>query len=248
MEQLVPVAQYVCYGKETGESGTLHWQGYVYFKEKKSFAFIRGIIPRAHIEKQRGNCKQAIDYCKKDGDWREWGTMPRGPQGQADKWKEVLSLARQGKIEEIEDKHPAIFLRYHNKLLSLHRPERPLILPTLENEWWWGATGTGKSKELWRLYPDHYQKSLNKWWDGYQGQEVVAIEEWSPKNEVTSSFLKIWADRYPFCAEIKGGTLQKIRPSKIIILSNYTIDQCFNNNQDLDPIRRRFKVKQFVSL
>lgn len=76
----------------------------------------------------------------------------------------------------------------------------------------------------------------------------MAIEEWSPKNECTSSQLKIWADRYPFCAEIKGGTLQKIRPLKIIVLSNYSIDECFENSQDLEPIKRRFKVKQFLTL
>jgi len=241
-------AQYLCIGKEVGESGTPHWQGFCYFRERKSFLQVKEFFARAHWERQRGSNDQAIEYCQKDGDWEEWGDRPRGPGGQADKWKEVLQLARLGKLEEIEDKFPAIFLRYHGKLSSLHRPERPLILDTLDNEWWVGKTGTGKSKLLWERHPGHYQKSLNKWWDGYNNEEVVAIEEWSPKNEVTSSFLKIWADRYPFTAEVKGGTLQKVRPKKIIVLSNYTIEECFVNNQDLDPIKRRFKVVNFVSL
>lgn len=245
---LVLASEYVCRGKETGSEGTFHYQGFVYFKEKKSFTYVAGLIPRAHLEFQRGSFKQAIEYCQKDGDWEEWGNRPSGPGGQADKWKDVLRLARAGNLQEIEDKHPAIFLRYHSKLCGLFRPERPIILETLVNEWWYGETGTGKSKELWERFPGHYQKSLNKWWDGYQNQEVVAIEEWSPKNEITSSFLKIWADRYPFQAEIKGSTLQKIRPLKIIVLSNYSIDECFPNSQDLGPIKRRFKVKHFVTL
>lgn len=248
IENLIPLCQYLIKGNETGEGGTRHWQGYCYFKEKKSFNQMRGWLPRAHIEKQRGTNTQAIDYCKKEHDFQEWGDPPLGPSGQANKWKEVLKLARSGKLEEIEDKYPAIFLRYHSKLQGLHKPERPLILSTLENEWWYGETGTGKSRELWSRYPNHFQKSLNKWWDGYDGQEIVAIEEWSPKNECTSSQLKIWADRYPFCAEIKGGTLQKIRPKKIIVLSNYSIDECFKDSQDLGPIKRRFKVKHFISL
>lgn len=245
---LVDKAQYVVRGKETGEENTPHYQGYVYFKEKKSFIFVKNIIPRAHIEAQKGSFDEAILYCQKDGDWQEWGSRPRGSGGQADKWKDVLTLARRGKLQEIEDKYPAIFLRYHGKLQSLCRPETPIILENIENEWWYGETGTGKSRELWERFPNHYQKSLNKWWDGYTGQEVVAIEEWAPKNEVTASFLKIWADRYPFSAEIKGGTLQKIRPKKIIVLSNYSIEECFANTQDLGPIKRRFKVKHFVTL
>jgi len=246
IERLIEAAQYVCYGKEVGESGTPHYQGYVYFKEKKSLIRVKEFIPRAHLERQRGTFDQAIDYTKKDGDWREWGTRPSGPSGQKNQWKEVLQLARAGNLQEIEDKFPSIFLRYHSKLLGLYKPQRVLVLPTLDNEWWWGATGSGKSRALWEKYPEHYQKPLNKWWDSYSNQEVVAIEEWSPKNEVTASLLKIWADRYPFCAEVKGGTLQKIRPRKIIVLSNYKPEDCFHNEQDLLPIRRRFKVVEFV--
>lgn len=248
IQRLRESASYVIVGKETGESGTPHFQGFCYFKERKSLQQVKAFITRAHLEPARGTNEQAADYCRKDGDWREWGDLPCGPQGQKNKWKEVLQLARAGKVEEIEDKFPAIFLRYHSKLLGLFRPELPLILDELQNEWWYGETGTGKSRELWRQYPNHFQKSLNKWWDGYNNEEVVAIEEWSPKNDVTSSFLKIWADRYPFTGEIKGGTLQKIRPKKIIVLSNYTIEDCFYLSNDLGPIKRRFKIKQFISL
>ena len=86
---------------------------------------------------------------------------------------------------------------------------------------------------------------LNKWWDGYDDQPVVIIEEWSPKNEVTASALKIWADRYPFTAQIKGGVLQKIRPTKLIVISNYRLNDCFPDSRDGDPIARRFKELEF---
>lgn len=247
IEQLGEQAQYVISGKEVGEEGTPHFQGYVYFSSLKSFQQIKDLLPRAHIEKQRGSIDAAIDYCKKEGDYKEIGERPYGPTAQKTQWREVLQLARQGKLQEIEDRFPAIFLRYHAKLLGLHKPQRPIILDVLENEWWVGPTGTGKSRTLWTMYPDHYSKSLNKWWDGYEQQETVAIEEWAPRNEVTASFLKIWADRYPFTAEIKGGTLQKVRPKRIIVLSNYTIEECFPQVQDQEPIKRRFKVKHFLS-
>lgn len=248
VERLADSAKYVVYGKETGENGTPHYQGYAYFSTVKSFLQIKELIPRAHIEKQRGSITQAIDYCKKDGDIKEFGERPYGNDERKGKWKEILTLAREGNMQEIEDKFPAEFLRYHSKLSGLHKPEHPRILDTLENEWWIGPTGSGKSRTLWERYPNHYQKSLNKWWDGYDYQETVAIEEWSPKNEVTASFLKIWADRYPFSAEIKGGTLQKVRPARIIVLSNYSIEDCFPLAEDREPILRRFKIVHFFSL
>lgn len=122
------------------------------------------------------------------------------------------------------------------------------ILDELESEWWVGPTGTGKSRTLWELYPDHYGKALNKWWDGYTNEEVVAIEELNPESsKYLAHHIKIWGDRYPFSAEIKGGTLRRIRPKKVIVLSNYTIDECFPMSQDAEPIKRRFKVKHFYN-
>lgn len=116
----------------------------------------------------------------------------------------------------------------------------------LQNEWWVGPTGTGKSRHLWNVYPKHYPKALNKWWDGYNDEDVVAIEEMDPDHgQYLGHYVKIWADRYPFSPETKGGYLSKIRPKKIIILSNYTIEECFPRPQDVDPIKRRFTVKHF---
>ena len=54
--------------------------------------------------------------------------------------------------------------------------------------------------------------------------------------------LKVWADRYPFPGEIKGGRIEGIRPLKVIVTSNYTPEECFPNSNDLEPILRRFKV------
>lgn len=182
----------------------------------------------------------------------ERGDVPTDPQvssakggaGNKLRWKKIIERAENGDVAWIKEHEPKVFVQFMPRLDGL-RTVRPPILETLANEWWVGPTGTGKSRLLWELYPEHYAKSLNKWWDGYAREDVVAIEEWAPKNEVTGSFLKIWADRYPFKGEIKGGTLMHLRPKKIIILSNYTIEECFLNDQDRLPLLRRFRVMRF---
>ena len=94
----------------------------------------------------------------------------------------------------------------------------------------------GKSTQLTML-------KKNKWWCNYTGQDTVVIEEADPKNmEHLADRLKVWADRYPFPGEIKGGRIEGIRPLKVIVTSNYTPEECFPNSNDLEPILRRFKV------
>jgi len=233
--------RYIIFGHEIGENGTPHLQGYVHFKEATTFTRAKALLPRCHLEPRRGSPAQAIRYCKKDGLYTEIGESPVA----ANKWSRIIELSEKGYTNTIRQEYPDVYFKCAVRIKSMRVREPTIIEGDLTNEWWVGHTGTGKSKSLWRLYPDHYQKTLNKWWDGYQDEDIVAIEEWSPKNDCTGSQLKIWADRYPFSAEVKGGTLSKIRPKKIIVLSNYDIATCFTDSRDNEPLLRRFQVFRF---
>lgn len=245
MAQLALHTEYGVCGRELGAEGTPHLQGFIRFKSATSFKRVKNLLGRAHLESQKGSSAQAAEYCKKDGDFDEWGDPPKENRNSKNRWRFILKCAEDGDLETIKDEYPGEYLRYHDKLRSLRRRIPIILSGALQNEWWYGETGTGKSRSVWELYPEHYQKALNKWWDGYCDEETVVIEEWSPKNDCTASSLKIWADRYPFSAEIKGGTLRRIRPQRIIVTSNYTIDQCFEKEEDREPIKRRFKQVHF---
>jgi len=56
-------------GKEVGESGTPHLQGFIEHTNAISFDLMKQILPRAHIEKSKGTTQQNLTYCSKDNDF-----------------------------------------------------------------------------------------------------------------------------------------------------------------------------------
>ncbi|AXH74865.1 MAG: helicase [Cressdnaviricota sp.] len=248
---------YLIIGRELGKDNTPHLQCYVYWKMPKRFETTVKILKgpkHVWVKQSSGTPEDNKKYCSKEGDFQEWGKIPNSPHqarqlGGKNKAKsdaELLQKAQLGDFEWIKANYPGRWIKDSAKLQSLFiRPIKILQGDTLPHEWWVGPTGCGKSRLMWELYPNHYDKDLNKWWDGYNNEDVVVIEEWCPKNDVTGSRLKKWGDRNPFNAEIKGGVLKMIRPSKVIVLSNYTMEQCFLNSEDLEPMKRRFKQIQW---
>jgi len=247
-------ARYIVYGREIGpDNGVPHLQGYIYFENQRQRKAVARLLPKAYLTPANGTAQESRDYCTKDGDYFEYGDIPmersmaqrKGGAGNAARYAKAIEEAERGDFDATKRDDPQLFLLHGVRLESLYAPNTVPLDGELLHEWWVGPSGTGKSRLLWELYPNHFAKNINKWWDGYKRQDVVAIEEWSPKNDCTASSLKIWADRYPFKGEIKGGCIQKVRPTKIIVLSNYSPHQCFINSEDLEPILRRFTVIEF---
>ena len=75
----VAKCKYGVYGREVGESGTPHLQGFVQFVNRKRPNQVSALlgIRRLHCEARRGTPDEAATYCKKDGDFVEFGQMSR---------------------------------------------------------------------------------------------------------------------------------------------------------------------------
>ena len=114
------------------------------------------------------------------------------------------------------------------------------------NFWFFGETGTGKTRWVWDHFREAYPKMLNKWWCHYNAElgGVVVINEFGPKYEKLSEHLKKWTDHYPFIAEMKGRSAY-IRPRVTFVTSNYAPEDCFKEEETLMPILRRFRVYRF---
>ena len=68
---------YLVFGRETGEEfSTPHLQGFVQLISKMRLSAVKNLLGgEAHLEVARGTATQAADYCKKDGDYEEHGSI-----------------------------------------------------------------------------------------------------------------------------------------------------------------------------
>lgn len=82
--------QYIIYGREVGESGTPHLQGYIHFPNARFLSSLRKLIPGAHLTPANGSPEQNIAYCSKEGNVTERGTRPLGAVGKKVSTKEKI--------------------------------------------------------------------------------------------------------------------------------------------------------------
>lgn len=237
--------RYLIYGTEKAPTtGTVHFQGYVVFLTNKTVVGAKKVLPPgAHIEVAKGTTADNIKYCSKENNYVERGDAPASKSKVAeyskDKWSAIIHDSREGNFDAIPED---VYFRYYNTVKTLARDHMkpPPPLQGCCGLWIHGAPGTGKSHVVATTYPDRFLKPLNKWWDGYNKHEVVHLDEVEPSMAPwISYYLKRWADMWPFPAETKGGALQ-IRPKKIIVTSNYTIEQMGFDEVTTHAVLRRF--------
>lgn len=217
---------------ERGEqAATDHYQGYLQTPKKVTLAWLKKeLCDRGHYELRRGTHQQALDYCTKE-DTRLSGpftfgrpTRGAGQRNDLQALKEALDCGKtEAEIAQDDETFPQ-WIKYYRgieryKRISQGRgrdwPTRTIV--------YWGPPGTGKSSRalveggqsaFWLPKP-HSNGSV--WWDGYEGQETVVIDEfygWIPRDLMCRI-----CDRYPLLVETKGGSTQFLA-KKVIITSN----------------------------
>lgn len=135
---------------------------------------------------------------------------------------EVMTAIDEGAtMTDIAFKHPAQLIKYPGgltKLLALRMLPRQLdAMP--EVIVLWGPTGSGKSRDARiKYWPDMdsyvWNSSQGAWWDGYQGQKKIILEEF--RGQMTFGDLLLLLDRHAMRVQIKGGHAQ-IQAERIVI-------------------------------
>lgn len=141
IKQNLATTKYGVIGKETGEGGTPHLQGFVIFETSKRLNAVKRFLSnRAHVEQARGTSNQAATYCKKEGSFEEFGELPnsQGKRSDIEKFKEWI-MEFQGVISEqdVASEFPSIYLRYRASAMSMVRllAAKPILVRGGLRQW-----------------------------------------------------------------------------------------------------------------
>jgi len=242
---------YCTWQLEKGAEGTPHLQGYVEFDKVQRLSALKKLSKSAHWEARKGSQAQAIAYCNKE-ESREAGPWSSGQtKGQGNR-TDIHEMARdiidnKRKFSEICNDYPAMVIKFDRGIQKLIASTQPQYEhDTVRGEWYWGAPGCGKSHKAFTENPDAYIKDQNKWFCGYEGEEVIILDDFDHGGKCLGYLLKRWTDKNKASAQIKGGKVH-LSHKRFIITSNYTIDQIFGEDPILTKaIERRFKVTYFA--
>jgi len=229
---------------ELGEGGYQHWQLLAQFGSNKRLAAVKKIFgTTAHAELTRSAAAEA--YVQKDdtaiaGTRFCLGEKPFKRNSKTD-WVAQLLHAKSGNITSCD---PDIQLRFYGTLKAIAADNRlaPDDLTGTCGIWIWGPPGVGKSRWVRDNYGfSLFSKMCNKWWDGYNDEKIVLLDDFDKMHEKLGHHLKIWSDRYKFVGEKKGTSLT-LRPDRIIVTSNYQIQDIFMDLALIDALKRRFYI------
>lgn len=237
-------ATYACGQLEQGEeNGTIHVQAIAYYVTACRVTRFKKIGHAIGI--QAKDAPRVRNYCRKKRTQLE-PPIELGvfPEKSAEKsYSSALELAKQGRICEID---PEILIRNLGnlqKISSLYT--EAYDHDDVRGQWFVGPPGTGKSYEARSRYQPLYLKQQNKWWDNYQAEPYVLLDDMDHGGACLGHYIKIWADRYACTGEIKGSTV-RLRHKVFVVTSNYTIQQLWPSDPEMcKAIERRFTVTFF---
>lgn len=254
--------QYTILAQETGGQGRQHIQGYVEFCNARVLSGVKTffVCNWMHVEVARGTAEQNICYCKKldCGDVpandpqrvHEYGTPSPG-QGARSDFKAQLSGIMSGTqtVIQFAREYPSVFCRYRRGIEALRQFAIRDSIPqtrTVTVEVHWGLTGSGKSwycthysppEDTYRLFS---KGKSGLWFDHYEGQKTLIIDEYQPGDMTMAqllSILDVYKQQYPVKTSSCWGAW-----SRVFITSNWEPDAWFPMAPNNAALLRRINL------
>lgn len=265
------------FGRETcPTTGKVHFQGYTYLKNPRSFNGWRKFLGEGcHTEPAKGTPAENVQYCSKGEqsktEWQECKDQGENYGLNSDVWTHG-EQPKQGvrsdliTLRDLASKAQCVSDLYQSQdegtLSSLARYPRFVAAVAAAaqkkrtREWRnvevivnYGKTGLGKTRGPYEegAYMWHPPaKGQKEWWDGYDGEEILLIDEFY--GQLTIDRMFVLMDGYQIRLEIKNG-FTYAQWTKIYITSNINPKEWYKNCPDAkwDALNRRFsKIVHFT--
>ena len=173
-------------------------------------------------EKMKGSLAKAAAYCTKDDSDAlvEGVNLVALAHATKSKKKYLAKEVMEGKkLEQVIKENPDCLFEHYQWQRSVNSFKLATVVPSapggVRGLWFFGQPNTGKSHRareisLREFNQTPFSKDTSKWWDGYDGEKVVIIDDIDPTFATVPGMtnrLKLWTDRYAVRGEIKGGTI-----------------------------------------
>lgn len=217
-----------------------HYQGYAEFSDKMVMSGIKKLFgsQTIHLEGRRGSQEQAIAYCKKDGDFEEFGELKK--QGARTDMEHVRNMIKDGfSNSEIAERASSWqSINFTQKLREMLITERASDVKPLVY-WIWGETGTGKTKRARELSNDDYDDLdyKNDFLIGYTGKSCVVFDDF--RGGVPFNLLLKMLDYGKCTVNTKGGCVS-FAATTVIITAPYPPERIYKKvGENLAQLMRR---------
>ena len=224
-------------------TGRVHVQFFCQMTKRTRLSAMKKLFPGDHLEIARSPV-EARAYCMKEE------TRVSSPV-EVGKWKEeksvdMVSAVKRARVCDILEEQPQLW-RSARALMELRQlyssPRREMTRGYL----FVGKTGCGKTRTanlIAEFVGDSYWQDCSQWWNGYDGQDVVIVDEF--RGQYEPSFLLKLLDRYPMKVPFKGG-YSNFSSKCVIFTSNLDLALMYDkiDSRTVDAFKRRIKVINF---
>lgn len=247
--------KYMVVGVETGEkSETPHLQGYTCWSEaktkRKMYKWVTGLATKKFwIDKRRGTPEEASKYCKKEGNYVEFGTLPVGQGKRTDLDNVAEALEDGATMRNVIDERKLQAVQYAKIWLTYNEEERDMM-QRAQVYWYWGVSGAGKThmareeiaklgyekKDIFKLKcPEPGTKT---WWDGYDKHPCVLLDDFRAYSTTLRELIGLIEG--PHRVEVKGGFRQMLA-RHIFITTNKSPADSYGDNwgEEMHQLERR---------
>lgn len=248
---------YFCMADEIASTGTHHTHVFLYRPSPIRWYTVKNLFPTAHIDKAYGSAQENRDYIQKGGKWsdtdkaetavpgsfEEFGHMPLPQNEKSPEMTALIEDIAAGKTtSQVIRENPKLAFRVREidvlrqTLLSEKYAEQNR---TVETQYLYGATGTGKTSGIYRQHDPrdiyrvtNYRGGRGVSFDDYHGQDVLVFEEFA--SQIPIEEMLNFLDIYPLMLPARYSDKVACY-TKVYITSNLPLSRQYQTVQQYRP-------------